>query len=353
MTASGTGTRRQDVRRFDEEAAGMVSSDESTVNRVDDRAAPDTTAAHVCHDVPRVAPEATCGEARVALSVRPYESVADIAVCRADRLVGLVPAEVVLGAPDERRIDAVMDTDPPLVAPGTDQEVAAWKAVAHGETSLAVVDGSGSFVGLVPPRRLLAVLLAEHEEDLVRLSGVLRSTGAARRASEEPVGRRIVHRLPWLVLGLLGGAGLRGDRALVRGRPDRHDRPGLLPARGRVHGRRRRHTDGSAHHPWAVGRGTDRAGGAARARDRARRRAGDRGHLPAGRAGRLGDRCRAGRRRRPVRGVLDGDRGGDAAPLGVQPPRRRPRVRQRTLATVVQDVLSLLIYFVVASAIVG
>jgi magnesium transporter len=82
--------------------------------------------------------------------------------------------------------------------------------VEHGETSLAVVDGSGRFVGVVPPRRLLAVLLAEHEEDLVRLSGVLRSTRSARRASEEPVGRRIGHRLPWLVLGLLGALASAG-----------------------------------------------------------------------------------------------------------------------------------------------
>jgi len=94
-----------------------------------------------------------------------------------------------------------MDRDPPVVVPGTDQEVAAWATVDHGETSLAVVDDSGCFIGLVPPRGLLAVLLSEHEEDLVRLSGVLHSTSAARRASEEPVGRRIAHRLPWLASG--------------------------------------------------------------------------------------------------------------------------------------------------------
>jgi magnesium transporter len=136
--------------------------------------------------------------------------VADVAVCRGDRLEGLVPLEVVLAAPDGHRVGTLMDPDPPVVAPGTDQEVAAWKAVEHGETSLAVVDGSGRFVGLVPPRRLLAVLLAEHEEDVVRLSGVLRSTRSARRASEEPVGRRIGHRLPWLVLGLLGALASAG-----------------------------------------------------------------------------------------------------------------------------------------------
>jgi len=43
----------------------------------------DTTAAHVCHDVPRAVPEATAGEVRAALSARPYESVADVVVCDA------------------------------------------------------------------------------------------------------------------------------------------------------------------------------------------------------------------------------------------------------------------------------
>src|SRR3990170_111561 len=97
-----------------------------------------------------------------------------------------------------------MDADPQVVAPGVDQEVAAWKAVQHGETSLAVVDAEGRFAGFIPPGRLLAVLLWEHDEDMARLGGFVRDTAAARTASEEPVARRFWHRLPWLMVGLLG-----------------------------------------------------------------------------------------------------------------------------------------------------
>jgi magnesium transporter len=50
----------------------------------------------------------------------------------------------------------------------------------------------------------MAVLLAEHEEDLSRLGGFLRTASAARTTSEEPVPRRFWHRLPWLLLGLCG-----------------------------------------------------------------------------------------------------------------------------------------------------
>jgi magnesium transporter len=85
-----------------------------------------------------------------------------------------------------------------------DQEVAAWRAVRHGESALAVVDAQGGFVGVIPPHRLLAVLLSEHEEDLSRLGGFLKTTTAARVSSQEPVERRFRHRLPWLLLGLLG-----------------------------------------------------------------------------------------------------------------------------------------------------
>ena len=59
-------------------------------------------------------------------------------------------------------------------------------AVRHGESGLAVVDHDGQFVGLIPPQRILSVLLEEHHEDLARLGGFLRSTSSAREASVSP-----------------------------------------------------------------------------------------------------------------------------------------------------------------------
>ena len=99
-----------------------------------------------------------------------------------------------------------MDRDPPVVVAGHDREQAAWKAVHHGGTSLAVVDEDGTFRGLVPPARLLAVLLTEHDQDFARLGGYLAGTESARHAVEEPVSQRLWHRVPWLVVGLAGAA---------------------------------------------------------------------------------------------------------------------------------------------------
>jgi magnesium transporter len=56
----------------------------------------------------------------------------------------------------------------------------------------------------VPAGRLLQVLEMEHEEDLARIGGFLSGASQARTAAEETVARRLWHRLPWLALGLLG-----------------------------------------------------------------------------------------------------------------------------------------------------
>jgi magnesium transporter len=161
--------------------------------------------AYATKDVPIAAPEDLAGEVRRRLEGRAFESAADVAVCRGEHLVGVVTIERLLAAAARTPLSAVMDADPPVVAPGLDQERAAWRAVQHHESSLVVVDGTGRFLGLIPPERMLAVLLAEHHEDMARIGGFLHDADAARRASVEPVPRRIWHRLPWLLLGL-GGA---------------------------------------------------------------------------------------------------------------------------------------------------
>ena len=170
-------------------------------------------------DVPLCGPDMPMAELHAMLIGRPYESTVDVAVCSTDdapvhRLLGLIPLEKVLAAEPTRLARDLMDTDPLVVLPGLKQEQAAWKAAHHGQSSLAVVDANGFFRGLVPPSRLLTVMLTEHDQDLARLGGFLTSAASARHAMDEPIRARLWHRLPWLMLGLIGSA---GAAVLVRG----------------------------------------------------------------------------------------------------------------------------------------
>ncbi|HET8820480.1 MAG TPA: magnesium transporter [Thermoleophilaceae bacterium] len=133
-----------------------------------------------------------------------FECADDVAVVAEGVLVGIVPIERLLAAAEDEPIATVMDADPPVVSPGAYQEAVAWEMVRRGESSVAVVDRDGHFQGLIPPHRMLAVLLAEHDEDLARLGGYLSSSRTARQAAREPVSRRLWHRLPWLLVGLAG-----------------------------------------------------------------------------------------------------------------------------------------------------
>lgn len=170
----------------------------------------ETAAEHATGRVPVAGPLQRAGDVREMLVGQRYDCASHIVVCDADQFLGLVTIEEVLLAHPDVTIESLMDREAPVVAPGVDQEVAAWRAVRHGESALAVVDGDRHFVGVIPPHRLLGVLLSEHEEDLARFGGFLRSSSVARTASEEPVQRRFRHRLPWLLLGL-GGALLAAD----------------------------------------------------------------------------------------------------------------------------------------------
>jgi len=164
----------------------------------------ETASEHVCRDVPIFGPDARAGEMRQALSQRTYDLVSHLAICEDHRFLGILRIETLLPAPADATARQLMDPTPPSVSPGLDQEKAAWLAVKHGESALAVLDENGLFAGLIPPERLLEVLLWEHDEDISRLGGVLHRQSLAQSSQDESTLRRLAHRLPWLLVGLAG-----------------------------------------------------------------------------------------------------------------------------------------------------
>lgn len=164
----------------------------------------ETATAIASRNVPIFHPEDRAGDARQQLTERLYDSASHGVICAGDKFLGILRIENLLAAPAATPLADLMDREPPVVAPGVDQEVAAWRAVRNTEAALSVVDDEGRFIGLIPPHRLLAVLLFEHEEDLSRLGGFTKGVESVRATSEEPVERRFHHRVPWLLVGLVG-----------------------------------------------------------------------------------------------------------------------------------------------------
>jgi magnesium transporter len=164
-----------------------------------------TAGQHLVRRVPTAAPTDQAGPARERLLGRQFDCVdALYLVGENHRLVGLVPLAALLGAPQDARLSAIATEPAPGVLPDTDQEHAASRAISHGLASIPVVDRAHRLLGVVPARTLLEVLRHEHVEDLHRLAGIRHETERARTAIEAPPLRRTRDRLPWLLVGLAG-----------------------------------------------------------------------------------------------------------------------------------------------------
>lgn len=153
--------------------------------------------------VPRVPASGSVGECRALIRRTPGEQSL-VAVVEAGRLLGLVPAGRLLRAGEDEAVGGLLDGDAQTVTAETTVEAAVERLGAHADVGIAVAAGNGRFLGVVPPARILSVLLAEHAEDMARLGGYRAGSSQARRAAEEPLVRRLWHRLPWLLVGLAG-----------------------------------------------------------------------------------------------------------------------------------------------------
>jgi magnesium transporter len=99
-----------------------------------------------------------------------------------------------------------MEPEHKAVRSGDDQEQIAVLAMQLNMIVVPVVDNDERLIGAVPPEALFRILRDEHMEDIQRLAGIgphERGPGVALRA---PLLDRFRRRLPWLVFGLLASS---------------------------------------------------------------------------------------------------------------------------------------------------
>lgn len=120
------------------------------------------------------------------------------------RLLGTLSATDLLVLPGHARVERSMRRGPFSVRPSTDPEHMASLALHHGLRAMPVTDEQGRLLGVVGSQALMGILRREHVSDLHRLAGISRESRQAVQALEEPPLRRVRHRLPWLLVGLVG-----------------------------------------------------------------------------------------------------------------------------------------------------
>lgn len=166
----------------------------------------ETAAHHMVLRVPTGGPGDHVGAMLASLAGEEYDAANAVYVLDDhQKLLGIVSLRKLLGQGMQRRLGDIMDAPAAVVESGVDQEIVAVTAIDHGVSEVPVVDSAQRLLGVVPARALLRIQRREHIEDINLLAGILRETHVARRAIEGNVVSRAMHRLPWLIVGLAGG----------------------------------------------------------------------------------------------------------------------------------------------------
>jgi magnesium transporter len=169
------------------------------------RSADATAADHLLVSVPVLPSHATAAEARAAALANPDGGWL-YALDSSGALSGILSLTTLLALHESAPIAPHLEPPPPGVAADADQELVAMTAVRYSLAAIPVHDPSGRFLGVVPASALLRVLHHEHVEDLDRLFGVLRQKEHVTHAFDAEPSRRVAERLPWLLVGLCGSA---------------------------------------------------------------------------------------------------------------------------------------------------
>lgn len=158
--------------------------------------------------LPVAAPQATMAEIeRILLKqAREFDSINYVYLVEDDRrLAGVISIKEVFQADKRTPAASLMVTEMVTVRPHADQERVVHLALVHNIKAVPVVDKNGAFLGAVLSDALLHTLYAETSEDLLRLAGIKHRGAIFDNVMKISLARSLEHRLPWLLLGLAGG----------------------------------------------------------------------------------------------------------------------------------------------------
>jgi magnesium transporter len=144
---------------------------------------------------------------RQRIAAATFSDASNVFILRDGELAGVVEIAGLLGADAGCSVTDLMIADRcPVVTALTDREQAASVAIRSGGSVLAVCDEKRRFLGAVPAGSLMAILRDEHIEDLHHMAGILAKSEAAKAALAASPLRQASYRLPWLLVGMAGSA---------------------------------------------------------------------------------------------------------------------------------------------------
>src|SRR3990170_77167 len=169
----------------------------------------DSAGREMTNQVPVVALDDTLANTSSFLSrhIKDLEFISYIYVVNDDKkLAGVFSHRDLYLHPRETKVEKICKRSPLItVSPTSDREEAAYTALQNNIKAIPVVDENKIFLGAVISDALLSILHKELREDILQFAGIHKVHVAVDNILEIPLLQAIKHRFPWLLIGLAGG----------------------------------------------------------------------------------------------------------------------------------------------------
>ena len=119
------------------------------------------------------------------------------------RLTGFVPLVILIRSDSSTRLLSVLSKCTALHHHKS-KEFAVNFAISNKLNFVPVENDKGEFIGAFSTQEVIETLRREHIEDLHKIAGIKKEMVSASQAISEPPIRSVWHRLPWLLAGLFG-----------------------------------------------------------------------------------------------------------------------------------------------------
>lgn len=124
-------------------------------------------------------------------------------VDKSDNLIGAVSIKDIIVSHQNTRIGDIIKKTLVSVSPETDQVKVADLAIKHNLRAIPVVEGK-RLIGVIPIDEIFSILNKTLKEDILHLAGIHKSHLKYDNTLALPLFLSILHRLPWLIIGLIG-----------------------------------------------------------------------------------------------------------------------------------------------------
>ncbi len=158
--------------------------------------------------VPVFAPNDTIEKVRKQLykEANIWDTISYLYILDNKKLYGVLSIKELLQATATDTLAAICVRDVVTVRPSTDREQVAYKAIKHNIKAVPVTNHDGIFIGVVDTDTILQTLYLESTEDLARFAGIDPETALSiNTLANQSAGVQIRGRAPYLLLGLAGG----------------------------------------------------------------------------------------------------------------------------------------------------